>query len=117
MPASLMACVTLLAALPRSSQEYTPDSVIGVNEPVDKNVDVSVFPNPCAEKLYILKNTKPELQQIMIRNSVGEIIQLPQPVKRKEGYLEINTTPLSPGIYFLVLTSGERKSVKKFMKN
>ncbi len=95
--------------------EYTPDSLIGVNGPADQNLSVNVFPNPCGEMLYI-KSTKYEVQSIVIRNTIGEIVYIPQLLKCKGDYIVINTSSLSHGIYFLVLNSGERKVVKKFMK-
>ena len=96
--------------------QYTPDSIIGIRELNSRNPEATLYPNPCADKMFVLKSSEFEVQSIMIRNISGEIVKSIKPNKTKEGILEMNTSSLSRGIYFLILQSGKEKVIGKFVK-
>lgn len=97
--------------------QYTPDSTIGINEFPGSIPDAYLFPNPCAEKLTVESFVMTRINTITVYNSAGEKIAVPFYFLKNHQALEINTSSLSPGQYFLILQSDKGKVVKKFVKD
>ena len=87
-------------------------STIGIDEQ-ETNNNILIFPNPANSIL----NIKTELNY---NNSLVEITDVPGRTLFSHRYNNLNTSvnisELSNGIYFLSVTSGNNKIVKKFIK-
>ena len=76
----------------------------------------NIFPNPVRNVLYITQGKKEVIKTLNIFNSIGQ--------KQKAGYIsinngeyvEVNTSQLSSGIYFLEMLTEKQKVVKRFVK-
>ena len=78
--------------------------------------DVLVFPNPVTKILYATLNGKFKIQNIKVFNAFGQEMPLNFSLIKNGKYLELNTSSLSQGIYFLELLSDKEKVVKRFVK-
>lgn len=76
----------------------------------------NIFPNPAKNILYITQSYKELIKRLTVFNSIG----LDQPVVTssiKNGeYIEINTSSLSSGVYFLEMLTEKQKIIKRFIK-
>jgi len=92
---------------------YQHDPTIGITEYESINPAFDIFPNPVNDimkiRFYDLKNRNPVLN---IYNSLGELLLRRNVVGEN---LEINTSSLKGGIYFLQLTTGKYSIGKKFL--
>ena len=77
---------------------------------------VNIFPNPTTRILYATLNGTFKVQNIKVFNVFGQEMPLNFTLIKNEEYLEVNTTSLSQGIYFLELLSEKEKVVKRFVK-
>ena len=76
----------------------------------------NIFPNPVRNILYITQGKKEEIKTINIFNSIGQK-QKAEYISIKNGeYVEVNTSQLSSGIYFLEMLTEKQKVVKRFVK-
>ncbi len=94
--------------------QYMPDSTIGVNDISGIGKNISVFPNPCADKLCFQNNSTYKIQKIEIKDAQGKAHSFSE--MEKENQHEILTSGLSSGTYFLILQMEKGKVVKKFVK-
>ena len=76
----------------------------------------NIFPNPVRNLLYITQGRKELIKTINIFNSIGQIQVVSYSSIKNGEYLEVNTTSLSSGIYFLEMISEKQKIVKRFVK-
>lgn len=74
---------------------------------------ISVFPNPVNNQLNINSNYN-VLLTVRLLNSVGQITAVDQ--LNGVGSFTLNTSNLSEGVYFLELTNGSERLVKKIIK-
>jgi len=74
---------------------------------------ISVFPNPVNNQLNINSNYN-GLLTVRLLNSVGQITAVDQ--LNGVGSFTLNTSNLSEGVYFLELTNGSERLVKKIIK-
>ncbi len=74
---------------------------------------ISVFPNPVNNQLNINSNYN-GLLTVRLMNSVGQITALDQ--LNGVGNFTLNTSELTEGVYFLELTNGNERLVKKIVK-
>jgi|GEM_PF-726217 len=86
------------------------DVHIGIEELNAEN-EIVIFPDPVGEKLFI-RFDKLQGSSIAVYNTLGEVIHLPVDTWDQT----IDCKLLSPGIYFLVLSSGSKTIRSKFLK-
>ncbi len=119
-----------------ASQYYAPDSLLGngiPNFPVaaillsgnniynfDKDNSFNVFPNPFDDILYIAYNSLDSQNvRVEIYNLKGERLFSVDDLPRHQGYNSItinNLSRLSSGIYIIRITSGNKTSTQKVLK-
>lgn len=68
--------------------------------------DISVYPNPAGESVFIKIPVHYRLMKIQIYDSSGKLLNT---IHQKQGLNQINLTTLSSGIYYLRLTSQKQK--------
>lgn len=77
----------------------------------DYLVQLSVYPNPIIDEINILYHGSQTLSAT-IYDVNGKLVFHDEDIKSS-----INTSELSKGIYFLELTTGREKTIRKFVKN
>ena len=79
--------------------------------------EIIIFPNPTRDKLYarIISGLSPNTI-LKIYTAFGQEILLKTKFLSEGDYIEINTSSLAPGIYFLVLDYYTGRVVKRFAK-
>lgn len=83
------------------------------NNSFTENISLSIYPNPTKENITLQLNYFSPNQEITIKNILGKTIHN----QKLEGLTTtINTSNLASGIYFLNLSEGSNKIVKKFIK-
>jgi hypothetical protein len=81
---------------------------IGIND-VDLSKQISLYPNPVQNKLYIdLDDLR--VEEIRIYNSIGSFVSQ---LKNIEGTTEVETQNLSEGVYFVKILTKENELVIK----
>jgi len=71
---------------------------------------ISLYPNPCKDKLNVLIAANNKIRKTEILNSDGKIVY------SQIGFINpINTSSLSPGLHFLKLTSNGKTEVLRFV--
>ena len=78
--------------------------------------DVNLFPNPVTRILYATINENFKIKNVKIFDAFGQEIFVNFSFIKNGEYLEVNTTSLSQGVYFLELLSDKEKVVKRFVK-
>lgn len=78
--------------------------------------ELLLFPNPVRNLLYLTTGRFTTWGEILVFNIFGQQVSVPIHEIKNGEYQEINTTSLSPGVYFLELKSGIGKVVKRFVK-
>ena len=76
----------------------------------------NIFPNPVKNILYITQGKKELIKTINIFNSIGQKELVVYSSIKNGEYLEVNTTSLSAGVYFLEMISEKQNIVKRFVK-
>lgn len=79
-------------------------------------MEVELFPNPVRNLLYITTGNSAIWDEIAVFNIFGQRLFVPIHEIKNGEYQEINTSSLTPGVYFLELISGKGKVVKRFVK-
>ena len=80
-----------------------------------KNTEI-IFPNPVTSALYATLNSNLKINSVTVFNAFGQEILLNYSFIKNGEYLEVNTTSLPQGVYFLELLSEKEKVVRKFVK-
>ncbi len=78
--------------------------------------EINLFPNPVTQVLYASLNENFKLKNIKVWSILGQEMPVNYSFIKNGEYLEIKTTQLSQGVYFLELLSEKEKIVKRFMK-
>ena len=81
-----------------------------------KGDDYTLFPNPVKDLLYVRIASSNSTEGIIIYNSMLQQINLPVSVINQGEYIELNTSGLLPGVYFLEIVSKKGRVLKKFVK-
>jgi PKD repeat protein len=81
----------------------------GIDNNVDLNTEIEIYPNPTSNQLTI--DTELKLRETTIIDITGKII-----MRSKVNTNTINVAGLSDGIYFIKLVVEERTITKKFVK-
>lgn len=88
---------------------------VGINDPTSRNGRLDVFPNPAMDVLYVffVGHSSFNNVNLTIRNVLGEAM-----IEKKvnEERTVINLNKISPGIYFIGITTAEKKLIKRFIK-
>jgi hypothetical protein len=89
-------------------------AVVGLKKNVFTETSVKIFPNPSTGNFTILTNFK-DSQTIhtTIYNSMGQVVFKEAVKDLKENKMEVDMRSYATGIYFVELTSGAEKVVKK----
>ncbi|MDX1350088.1 MAG: T9SS type A sorting domain-containing protein [Putridiphycobacter sp.] len=74
--------------------------------------DVSVYPNPATDQLYISMNDLTSAKSFTIRNSVGQII-LVQEYENSQNIIKVDLALLEPGVYFCTISDTSKKTTTK----
>jgi ELWxxDGT repeat protein len=78
----------------------------------ESDMDINIFPNPAHESIKV--TGYPDHSNIEVENIYGQIVYS---LKNMEyAVIEVNTINLTPGLYTLKITSGNRIYNKKFIK-
>jgi len=83
------------------------DGYVGVEDPIDKNIQLAANPNPFNEQLmisYLLENAD-DNTRLDIRNALGQIVYS-TPLNDTQGIHTVNQV-LHAGIYFVQITNGQ----------
>ncbi|MDB5255514.1 MAG: C-terminal target protein [Chitinophagaceae bacterium] len=82
----------------------------------EKITEVSVYPNPCKDNLYIplLSSQKEAVQHLVFVNSIGEMIDAKW--EETETTLSIHTGALPAGLYSLIVYTKDRNQIIKVLK-
>ena len=91
------------------SIKYIPPSPLGINNLSDDNF-ISMYPNPAVDQLTV--NFK-KADFIELSNAIGEVLDTEN--VKGSGSIDLNTSKLSNGLYFVKLKEGQNSSVKKLM--
>jgi hypothetical protein len=89
---------------------------IDVPSITSSNSSYNLFPNPVRNILYITKNNKEKLSSLKLLNSIGQELNVNYSVIKNGEYVEVNTSSLHPGIYFLEMLMEKQKVVKRFVR-
>jgi hypothetical protein len=83
---------------------------------VEQIADVSAYPNPCKDQLYLplLSSQKGSIQQLVFVNSLGEMI--PVSWEETETMISIHTSTLPAGLYSLMIYTRDRNQIIKVLK-
>lgn len=98
---------------PSDLWEYTPDSL----EFVADTIPIGIFPNPATDYITISTKSKSSSAAITITNVQGKKI-FSNKFSATNGQIAgtINISNFSKGIYFVEVSDGENKTIKKFVK-
>ncbi len=92
------------------------DSIPSLTLTLSKGEGVAVFPNPATRILYATLSSNSKFKSVKVLNAFGQEMALNYSFIKNNEYLEVNTTSLSQGVYFLELLSEKEKVVKRFVK-
>jgi hypothetical protein len=87
-----------------------------ISDLFNSNFEYYLFPNPVREKVYITSNKKNLIKSVRFFNSIGQEQNVKFIQNSFTDYMEINTSLLSPGVYFVELTTDGINVVKKVIK-
>ncbi len=72
---------------------------------------ITISPNPVEDKLNIINDNSERIERILILDTKGNTVLM-----KNISLNSINVSSFSPGVYFLVLKFGDKKIIKKFIK-
>ena len=90
-------------------------SSLSTEENKISNLDLSLYPNPASDVLYIKNPTQLELQSLIIKDITGRIIQTIDLDTTTQTESMIDVSFLSTANYFATITSKEGSSTIKFI--
>ncbi len=83
---------------------------------INSKEEYTIFPNPVRDILYVRRPPAAISEEIIIYNSMLQQIGLPIAVINHGVYIELNTSELLPGVYFLEIVSKKGWVLKRFVK-
>ncbi len=75
-----------------------------------------LYPNPVNDKVYILSSGNQPMDLVRVYDVLSREIFPPFDISQREIAIEINTSRMNSGVYFVEIISGNIKSVKRFVK-
>lgn len=102
--------------------KVTGNSVVGIEKVNVLESNFSIYPNPTntgSASIQFSSDSKFENASLYVSNILGEKVQkvFAGELNETEYRFDINTSELSPGIYFVTLRSGARRITKKLIVN
>ncbi|MEP7168700.1 MAG: T9SS type A sorting domain-containing protein, partial [Bacteroidota bacterium] len=96
--------------------EFTPDSTTSIEELPASNFQFTISPNPAKDYIVISAEFRAkENIELTITDADGKKVYETQ-LQTKTLNFKLQTLNFSNGIYFVELTNGKQKAVKKFLK-
>lgn len=99
------------------SLTLTPALTAGINDIGEKNVEVSVFPNPTNDKFEIKIEQGKKIRELQIINLQGKIIKTFDTSEDKVYIYSTRQLGLNSGVYFLKASDGNYQFYKKLIVN
>lgn len=94
--------------------DITVSICTGIDDPGVGN-NIKVFPTPASDQLHVrLEKGMPGVRLELI-NAQGQIIQLADPVELEDGDFVLNVENQTPGLYMLMIRSGDMQVSKKVL--
>ncbi len=78
--------------------------------------EINLFPNPTTHILYATSNEKQKFRKVKVFNALGQEQTVNYSFIKNNEHLEVNTSALLQGVYFLELFSEKEKIVRRFVK-
>ncbi|HNS13303.1 MAG TPA: T9SS type A sorting domain-containing protein [Bacteroidia bacterium] len=79
--------------------------------------EYTLFPNPVRDKMYLSSANSIAPEEVIIYNSLLQRLSVPLLRINNGEYMEVNTSMLLPGVYFLEIVSKDGKVVKRFVRH
>ncbi len=97
--------------------EYTPDTASGINEFELSNADIHISPNPAKEEfmIYGLPVTVNKTYELKVFDSNGKVVLTKLIAIDNRQLSTVNCKLLPTGIYFVQVSDGENRVVKKLL--
>jgi hypothetical protein len=92
---------------------YNPNTVSSTDQQPEIAQNVNIYPNPVTSELFFQSYSNESIQNIVIKNSIGQKVMEIAP---KVSESSINVSNLINGTYFLEVSIENRISVQKFIK-
>jgi len=86
--------------------------LVGLNKPIEKEIEVNIYPNPSKEKLSIFLS-EPNTFTVDIMDTKGCSVMHLNKEQNKE---DISLSQLAVGVYFIDIRSEYSNTIKKFIK-
>ena len=91
---------------------------VGLKDLSNNNNFLSLYPNPCSDNFTIEFENEKEQFELAVYNSIGsKVITENKKLSVGKNKVNVNTQSLSPGIYFIQISQGEKKLTKKIIIN
>ncbi len=81
-------------------------------EVVENNSSIRIYPNPTTNKIFISNETSITINNIKVMDMMGKTI-----LEDTNNFSEINLQSVQNGIYFLSITSDNKTTNYKIIKN
>lgn len=78
-----------------------------------KKEDISIYPNPASDRLFIHSESNTAIQHVSIQNLMGQQLH-PVTISGPTGVIDISR--LTKGVYFVTLQTGNDRVTRKFIK-
>ena len=91
------------------------DTITDIPSVIEVFQELNLFPNPVKDRLYLTSQQLETNSAVKIYDLYGQIIECTT-TKINRQYLEINTTTLLPGVYFLEFHQDLNRIVRRFVK-
>ena len=91
------------------------DLCSGIKDNTDLDF-VDIFPNPSENILFVSSKTNEKIKTIYVYNTIGQMLAINYSSRLNGELLAVNTSLLSPGVYFLEVFMEKKKMVKMFVK-
>jgi N-acetylneuraminic acid mutarotase len=96
--------------------EYTPDTLAGVQQLASAN-DFSIYPNPAHDAFTVSfgETWKMKSMQLKIYDEMGSLVQEEKIRNHFDSYRDDISNSLSPGIYLVQISSGEKTFAQRLV--
>ncbi|MCX6292183.1 MAG: T9SS type A sorting domain-containing protein, partial [Bacteroidetes bacterium] len=91
------------------------DTITSVQNLQVQSSTLELFPNPVRERVYASLNQTVKIKNVKVLNAFGQEMPVNYSIIKNGEYIEVNTSSLSQGVYYLELLSEKEKLVKKFV--
>ena len=98
---------------------YTPSDIGNFENEAEEKLNIRVYPVPAKEIVYLsFELTKPEIVNVHVSNTNGQVVYSQLNLQFSEGKntIELNIKDLSPGVYYIRLTTKTGIITKKITR-